>query len=87
MYIMLLHVYVWITQYGSIVYLGMTRVVLGQFQHFENTWCGAIAKHSHEEQKEYYSLTKRKLGYTLIPTMHTFSAQEMQTKFRSFPYS
>ena len=40
------------------VYLGMTRVVSGQFQHFENTWCGITAKRGHKEQKEHYISTK-----------------------------
>ena len=62
--------YIFITQYGSTVYLGMTQVVSGQFQHFENTWRDIMAKHGHKEQKEHYSSTKWKLGYTLIPTMY-----------------
>ena len=51
-------------------YLGMTRVVSGQFQHFENTRCRITAKRGRKEQKEQYSSTKWKLGYTLIPSMY-----------------
>ena len=41
-----------ITQYGSTVYLGMTRVVLGQFQHFENARRGITAKRGRKEEKK-----------------------------------
>ena len=59
-----------ITQYGSTAYLGMTRVVSGQFPHIENVWHGDTAKRDCEEPKEHHNSTKGELGYTLIPTMH-----------------
>ena len=74
-----------ITHYGSTVYLGMTRVVSGQFQYFENKRCNAMAKCDHKGPKEHHSSTmdnraqkrsiihgstKGELGYTLIPTMY-----------------
>ena len=40
-----------ITQYGSTAYLGMARVVSGQFQHFENTRHSITDEHDSEELK------------------------------------
>ena len=45
------HTHIYITQYGSTVYLGMTRVVSGQFQHVENTRRSITAKRNREEPK------------------------------------
>ena len=59
-----------ITQYGSTVYLGITRVVSGQFLRIENVRRGNTAKRDCEEPKEHHNSTKGELGYTLIPTMH-----------------
>ena len=78
----------YITQYGSTAYLGMTRVVSGQFQHFENTWRGITAKRSRKEQKEHYSSTKVKAGLHIY-THHVRleRAQETRTKFSGFEFS
>ena len=65
--------YTCITQYYRTAYLGMTRVVSGQFPCIENIQHGATAKLDCEEPKEHHSSTKEELGYTLIPTMHTMS--------------
>ena len=59
-----------ITQYSSTAYLGMTRVVSGQYLRIENIRRGATAKRDREEPKEHHNSTKRELGYTLIPTIH-----------------
>ena len=59
-----------IRQYGSTAYLGMTRVVSGQFARIENVRRGNTAKRDREEAKEHHNSTKGELGYTLIPTMH-----------------
>ena len=59
-----------ITQYGSAAYLGMTRVVSGQFARIENVRRGNTAKRDREEAKEHHNSIKGELGYTLIPTMH-----------------
>ena len=57
-----------ITQYGS------TRNNPGSFgpisTFLRTHGMGATAKCGCEEQKEHYSSTKRKLGYTLIPAMY-----------------
>ena len=58
-------------QYGSTAYLGMTRVVLGQFPCIENIQRGNTAKHDSEEPKQHHNSTKGELGYTLIPALHT----------------
>ena len=74
---MYIHIYMYvqyvsiITQYGSNQYLGMTRVVSGQFPHIEYVRRGDTAKHNREEPKEHHNLTKGELGYTLIPALHT----------------
>ena len=60
-----------ITQYGSTAYLGMTRVVSGQFPCIENVRHGNMAKRDREEPKEHHNLTKGELCYTLIPALHT----------------
>ena len=57
-------------QYGSTVYLGMTRVVSGQFPCIVNARHCTMAKRDREEPKEHHSSTKGELGYTLIPTMY-----------------
>ena len=42
-------------QYYRTAYLGMTRVVLGEFSHIENVWRGNTAKHDCEEPKEHHN--------------------------------
>ena len=55
-------------------------IILGKFQHFVygvTPWLNTAVKRA----KKHYSLTKRELGYTLMPP-YMSGVQETQTKFR-----